>query len=626
MTDDTTANSTGGVRRDVRGRSWVVIVSGFLLIVTAALCAVAVSISENQSSEIGRRARQVRDLQIAMFAAVEDAETGQRGYLLTGDPSYLTPFDAATARVSRLEEKLEATTTEDPAQLRRLSRIRRLADEKLAELTRTVAFYRLGHPDEALRLVRSNLGRDIMSKIRAESSAFEAAEARTADRRRAAQAFERVALIWIMVAALLIATALGIIVGLEVRRYATELAVQNAALKREAAQRETAEAQLRQAQKMEAVGQLTGGVAHDFNNMLAIVIGNLDILVRRLPQDERLRTLAKNALGGAEKAASLTKRLLAFSRLQPLSPKPTDVNRCVSDMSELLRRSLGERIAIETVLGGGLWRAFVDAPQLESAILNLAVNARDAMPNGGRLTVETQNGSLDEDYAARRDTEAGQYVVVAVTDTGSGMPPDVLEKAFDPFFTTKGVGEGSGLGLSQVHGFIKQSRGHVQIYTELGVGTSIKLYLPRDRSTGALAELAAPPRSATDNSGFTVLIVEDDVEVRAFATGAARELGFTVLEANSAAAALEILKQEPSISILLTDVVMPQTTGRQLVEMAMTLRADLPVVYMTGYTRNAIVHNGALDAGTRLLQKPFTLDEMDRELNDALAEARAKAA
>ena len=359
--------------------------------------------------------------------------------------------------------------------------------------------------------------------------------------------------------------------------------------------------------------------------MLAIIIGNLDILLRRLPHDDQLRGLATNALTGAEKAANLTKRLLAFSRLQPLAPRPTDVNRCVSDMSEILRRTLGESIAIETILGGGVWRAIIDAPQLESAILNLAINARDAMPNGGRLTIETLNASLDADYAARRGAEAGQYVVVAVTDTGAGMPPEVLDKAFEPFFTTKGVGEGTGLGLSQVHGFLKQSGGHVQIYSEVGVGSSVKLYIPRDRTSVALAEPRLAARPARDNSRFTVLVVEDDAEVRTFATSAARELGFNVLEAESASAALQTLAAEPSISILLTDVVMPEVTGRQLVEKALSLRADLPVVYMTGYTRNAIVRNGALDPGIRLLSKPFTLDDLDRELNEALAEANSKA-
>jgi signal transduction histidine kinase len=423
-----------------------------------------------------------------------------------------------------------------------------------------------------------------------------------------------------IVLALITAIALSVFVAVEVRRYARALAAQNEALKREAAQRMQAEAQFRQAQKMEALGQLTGGIAHDFNNMLAIVVGNLDMMIRRLPgHDERIRAMAENALNGANKAATLTKRLLAFSRLQPLDPRPIDVNKCVSDISELLRRTLGERIAIETVLGGGTWRALIDGAQLESAILNLAVNARDAMASDGRLTIETANASLDSAYAeANEGVEPGHYVMLAVTDTGSGMTSEVMEKAFDPFFTTKPLGEGTGLGLSQVHGFLRQSGGHIKLYSEVGIGTTVKLYLPRDESGAASIDTPSPARASFDNLEAKILVVEDDPGVRSFVVSAVRELGFDVVEADSAAVALEQLEQDLSISLLLTDVVMPGATGRELADELASLRPHLPVVYMTGYTRNAIVHNGALDRGTRLLTKPFTLAELDRELNAAL--------
>jgi CheY-like chemotaxis protein len=371
---------------------------------------------------------------------------------------------------------------------------------------------------------------------------------------------------------------------------------------------------------MEALGQLTGGVAHDFNNMLAIIVGNLDMVVRKFPLgNEGVRGMIENALAGATRAGALTKRLLAFSRLQPLDPRAMDVNKCVADMSEMLRRSLGEHIAIETVLAGGLWRAFVDGPQLESAILNLSVNARDAMPNGGRLTIETSNTSLDRAYAEENaDVEPGQYVMVAITDTGCGMAPEILDRAFDPFFTTKQTGEGTGLGLSQVHGFLKQSRGHIKLYSELGVGTTVKLYLPRD-TAGLVASdgVRATPHPIT-NEQFTVLVVEDDPGVRGFVVSATRELGFVVVEADSSAVALERLKQYPETALLLTDVVMPGGTGRQLADKALSMRPDLRVIYMTGYTRNAIVHNGMLDAGTHLITKPFTVDDLQRELSRAL--------
>ncbi|QNG49075.1 ATP-binding protein [Sphingobium yanoikuyae] len=342
-----------------------------------------------------------------------------------------------------------------------------------------------------------------MLLIRSENAALEKAEQALVARRQADAARLRTLSIAVIIGALLASAILAALVTRAARIHAAELVDQNETLIRERENREKAETMLRQAQKMEALGQLTGGVAHDFNNMLAIIVGSMDMMLRRLPDgDERLRTLAENALSGANRAAALTKRLLAFSRLQPLDPKPTDINKCVSDMSEMMRRSIGEHIVVETVLAGGLWRAFIDCPQLESALLNLAVNARDAMGDNGRLTIETSNAFLDKAYAAQHDeVESGQYVLVAVTDTGAGMTPDVLAKAFDPFFTTKRVGEGTGLGLSQVHGFLKQSRGHIKLYSEIGVGTTVKLYLPRDTANRELpADIEHRPASTDDRT------------------------------------------------------------------------------------------------------------------------------
>ena len=604
-----------------RRRSWLAIAAGFVLLVLAALCAFAVAISEDQISHASRQSRAFRDVQNEVFTAIKDAETGQRGYLLTDDESYLKPFTSAKARLPALEAKLQSLASANASQQRRVVTIKSLVDRKLAELSQTVELHRAGDGGGALTIVKSNLGRDLMASIREQSAAFDRAEGKLADQRRVNLTKQRQSLIWIIVGALVIAIGLAVFVAFEIRFYAAELAARYVALNQESADRRRLEAQLRQSQKMDALGQLTGGVAHDFNNMLAIVVGNLDMLLRRLPEkDDRIRSLAENALSGANKAAALTKSLLAFSRLQPLKPQSINVNKCVSDLSELLRRTLGEHIAVETVLSGGVWKAYVDCPQLESALLNLAINARDAMPSGGKLTIETSNAALDRTYADNHeDLEPGQYVLVAVTDTGAGMTPEVLEKAFDPFFTTKPIGEGTGLGLSQVHGFLKQTRGHINIYSELGVGTTIKLYLPRDHSRETAVEEAPAARQRSDYSKFTVLVVEDDPGVRSFATSAVRELGFKVVEADSATVALERLGQDPSISVLLTDVVMPGLTGRQLVDLALDQRADLPVVYMTGYTRNAIVHNGALDPGTRLLTKPFTLSELERELQDALS-------
>jgi len=393
----------------------------------------------------------------------------------------------------------------------------------------------------------------------------------------------------------------------------------NRELNAQMAEREKAEAALRQSQKMEAIGRLTGGIAHDFNNMLAVVLGSLDLLIRRFPDsDPALLRFAENAIAGAKRAAALTQRLLAFSRLQPLNPTSADIARSMNDMSELLRRTLGETITVETVAAGGLWRAHIDVAQLETAILNLAINARDAMPNGDKLTIETANTYIDRAYAmADDDATPGQYVMIAITDTGTGITPEVLSQVFEPFFTTKPQGLGTGLGLSQVHGFIKQSGGHVRLYSEVGHGTTVKLYLPR--STEAAVETRAAPTQARRGKRreVTVLLAEDEDGVREFAIEALIELGYDVVAASSGPEALRLLGEHPQVSILLTDVVMPGMNGRQLAEEAGRCAPALKVLFMTGYTRNAIVHNGVLDAGTHLISKPFTLTQLAAEM-DAL--------
>ena len=369
------------------------------------------------------------------------------------------------------------------------------------------------------------------------------------------------------------------------------------------------EEQLRQAQKMEAVGQLTGGVAHDFNNLLTVIIGNVENLQRYLPERDEPRRMAAAIMRASTRAATLTHRLLAFARRQPLEPRAIDVNKLVGGMSELLRRSLGETIVIETVLAGGLWRTHADPNQLENALLNLAVNARDAMPSGGKLTIETANAFLEAAYAAQhQDVAPGQYVLIAISDTGCGMSEATVEKAFEPFFTTKEVGQGTGLGLPQVYGFVKQSGGHVKIYSELGQGTTVKLYLPRlaagEVATDPALEIPPVP-SARPNEA--VLLVEDDDDVRHYSADILREIGYRVVEAVDGAAALKALADEPSIRLLFTDVGLPgRLNGRQLADEARSRRPDLKVLFTTGYARNAIVHQGRLDPGVALLLKPFT--------------------
>ena len=348
---------------------------------------------------------------------------------------------------------------------------------------------------------------------------------------------------------------------------------------------------------MEAVGQLTGGIAHDFNNMLAIIMGGLGLLQRKLARGETdVERFVDAAIDGAQRAATLTQRLLAFSRQQPLSPEPLVINKLVAGMSELLDRTLGEQVKVETVLAAGLWQVKADPAQLENAILNLAVNARDAMPGGGRLTIETLNAFVDDVYAQEYAIEAGQYVLIAVADTGAGMTPEIIAKAFDPFFTTKGAGKGTGLGLSQVYGFVRQSGGHVKVYSELGVGTSVKIYLPRHYGEAVAAEQVKSLASIRRGlQGEVVLVVEDDERVRALSVEALKELGYSVVEASGPSQALRMLDEGQRVNLLFTDVVMPDMSGRQLADRAREKRPKLKVLYTTGYTRNAIVHNGLLD-------------------------------
>ncbi len=370
---------------------------------------------------------------------------------------------------------------------------------------------------------------------------------------------------------------------------------------------------LRQSQKMEAVGQLTGGIAHDFNNMLAVVVSSLDLLARKYLRDDALAMrYVDSARNATKRAAQLTQRLLAFSRQQPLRPSALNVNRLVAGMSDLLRHSMGGAIEVETVLGGGLWLTHADPNQLENAILNLSVNARDAMPDGGRLTIETANSHLDERYASEQvGVAAGQYVMVAVSDTGGGMTPDVVARAFDPFFTTKEVGRGTGLGLSQVYGFVKQSGGHVRIYSEPGQGTTVKIYLRR-LLNAAEDDVATdtPPVMPLSDGQETVLVVEDEESVRRSSVEALTELGYRVLEASGGEAALKLIDTHPEIALVFADVVMPGMNGRKLADEVRRRRPALKVLFTTGYTRNAVVHNGVLDAGVELLGKPFTLDEL----------------
>jgi signal transduction histidine kinase/CheY-like chemotaxis protein len=385
--------------------------------------------------------------------------------------------------------------------------------------------------------------------------------------------------------------------------------------------RTRAEEMFRHTQKMESLGQLTGGVAHDFNNLLQIIASNID-LVRASPQEPRNKQRLDLALSGAERGARLTRQLLAFARRQPLEPRPTNLGRLVSDLTELVRRSLGEAIEVETIVAGGLWNAMADQGQMENAILNLAINGRDAMPEGGKLTIELANTFLDESYAASHtEVSPGQYVMLAVSDTGVGMPADVAARAFEPFFSTKPEGQGTGLGLSQVYGYAKQLGGHVKIYSEAGHGTTVKMYLPRSRQPED--SLAAAALAPIEMGRETVLVVEDDTVVREGAIDMLNDLGYRVLQAGNAEAALAIIGSGAAIDILFTDVVMPgPIKTRDFVRQAQARIAGLAVLYTSGYTENAIIHDGRLDADVLLISKPYRREELARKLRTALDHAR----
>jgi len=387
-----------------------------------------------------------------------------------------------------------------------------------------------------------------------------------------------------------------------------------------------AEEQLRQSQKMEAVGQLTGGLAHDFNNLLAGISGSLELLQTRVAQG-RINDLDRYlvaAQGASKRAAALTHRLLAFTRRQTLDPKPTDVNRLMAGMEELIRRTVGPAVAIEVVGAAGLWPVLVDPNQLENALLNLCINARDALPNGGRLTIETANRWLDDRTARQRDLPAGQYVSLCVSDTGTGMTPEVIRRAFDPFFTTKPIGMGTGLGLSMIYGFVQQSGGQARIYSELGQGAMICLYLPRHHGAVEAAEeqgkLAAAPHTG---QGKTVLVVDDEPTVRMLVTEVLEDLGYTAIEAADGSAGMQVLRSDVRIDLLVTDVGLPGgMNGRQVADAGRVVRPDLKVLFITGYAENAVLSHGHLDHGMHVLTKPFAMKALAGQIRALIADGR----
>ncbi len=576
-----------------------------------------------------------------VLRAIQNAETGQRGYLLTGETTFLEPYRESETALPASIEQLHNLLKDNPEQNATLSSLTSALTARVDLLRDGIELIEQGQVSEARQRDRLERGKVQMDRVRDLLDQLSLAKMQLLSEYQARALSFREWLVGLIAVSLSAAAMMALFVGRTLQHYIGRLRRRTEQLENEVKLRLATESTLRQSQKMEAIGQLTGGLAHDFNNLLTIVIGNLDTIRRRLsnvpPGEDAshfgaiLSKPVDLAMQGSRSAAQLTHRLLAFSRRQALEPKHVDLNRLVAGMSDLLQRTLGESISVETVLAGGLWSTFADTNQVENVLLNLVVNARDAMPDGGRLTIETANSYLDEAYARRfGDVEPGQYALLSVTDTGGGIAPELMERVFEPFFTTKDTGHGSGLGLAMVHGFVKQSNGHVRIYSEVGEGTTVKIYLPRSTAdeqvqahpTGVDTSLEPLPRARANE---TLLVVEDNAGVREYAVSILEDLGYAVIEAADVAEALHKMSDAPLVDLLFTDVVLPGgASGRDLAQKLTLMYPALPVLFTTGYTRNAIVHHGRLDADVHLLAKPYTQQELARKLRELLDAAKRR--
>ncbi len=604
---------------------------GFAVLALAGFVAVRAESQRRAAGAWLRHTIQVQSDLYQLYGLLQAAESGQRGFIITQDERYLDASFEATRKLPVVVDRLSERVRDNPKQLEIVAEMRPLLGERVEIIDEAIADMRALRVDKAVQLVKSGRGKALMDRLHAIIDTMTENEQNLSEKRERelnAAGGEFDAAVWALGG---IIFALAAFSFLNAQKQMNALQASRDSLKTaydqligETTRREALESQLRQSQKLEALGHLTGGIAHDFNNMLGVIVASLHLLRRKLTNaNEDCIQLIDSAMDGADRAAAMVRRLLAFSRRQPLSPRPLDPNKFVSSVSDMVRRALGEKIELETVLAGGLWATKIDQHELESAIVNLAVNARDAMPDGGKLTIETANCYLDDAYASENiEVTPGQYVMIAVTDTGQGMPPEVLSQAFDPFFTTKPAGKGTGLGLSQVHGFVKQSGGQVKIYSEPGRGTCIKLYLPRFNNVEPPAELPLrPPRPLELPLGRPeelVLIVEDDDTARRVTAQGVRELGYSVLEAENGRAAIDIIRRRADIALMVTDVVMPDMDGARLAREAVFRRHSLRVLFITGYTRNAIVHNGVLDKDVKLLTKPFTLEQLAMKMRDIL--------
>ncbi|MGA8584456.1 MAG: CHASE3 domain-containing protein [Roseiarcus sp.] len=621
------------------GQSWpnlgrraanILALASFGLVILAGLLAAVMVERVNSTADWVAHSLEVEGGASELLGKLQDLELAKRGFLLTRSDGFIPSYDEARTAIPQALAKLRSLVADSRDQTARVDRMGLSIQDILTTSARTIELGRNGQFAEAIAFVMAGRGQQTLESFRAIVNEFNAAESDLLKKREAAEATARAIMLGMVL--VFLASAAGAALGALLLSGALirELRQRTEALAEETRVRKDTQAILAQTQKMESIGQLAGGIAHDFNNLMTVVIGNLDSAERRLarggPADASSigRPIAA-AMQGARRAASLTQRLLAFSRQQVLSPQQVDLNRLVASLSEMLTRTVGETIAVETILGSGLWPTFVDVSQLENAIVNLVVNARDAMPDGGRITIETANASLDEAYCRQfGDVAPGQYVLISVTDTGTGISPENLTKVFEPFFTTKSASMRTGLGLAMIYGFVKQSKGHIRIYSEVGHGTTAKIYLPRMIGAARAESVPAAARvesaqSPTARPGEVVLMVEDDEDVLNSTVVLLRELGYSVLTARNGAEALAQLKGGKRVDILFTDVVLPQgMNGRMVAVEALALRPALPVLFTTGYARNAIVHNGQLDPDVQFLAKPYTLEELAQKLRAGL--------
>jgi signal transduction histidine kinase/ActR/RegA family two-component response regulator len=626
------------------GQSWpnlgrraanILALASFGLVILAGLLAAAMVERVNSAADWVAHSLEVEGRASELLGKLQDLELAKRGFLLTRSGGFIPSYDEARTAIPQALAKLHSLVADSRDQTARVDRMGLSIEDILTTSARTIELGRNGQFAEATASVMTGRGQQTLESFRAIVDEFNAAESDLLKKREAAEATARAIMLGMVL--IILASAAGAALGALLLSGALirELRQRTEALAEETRVRKDAQAILAQTQKMESIGQLAGGIAHDFNNLMTVVIGNLDSAERRLarggPADASSigRPIAA-AMQGARRAASLTQRLLAFSRQQVLSPQQVDLNRLVASLSEMLTRTVGETIAVETILGSGLWPTFVDVSQLENAIVNLVVNARDAMPHGGRITIETANASLDEAYCRQfGDVAPGQYALLSVSDTGTGISPEHLSKVFEPFFTTKSASMRTGLGLAMIYGFVKQSKGHVRIYSEVGHGTTAKIYLPRMIGAARAESVPAAARgesaqSPTARPGEVVLMVEDDEDVLDSTVTLLRELGYSVLAARNGAAALAQLRGSERVDILFTDVVLPQgMNGRALAIEAAALRPTLPVLFTTGYARNAIIHDGRLDPDVQFLAKPYTQQDLAQKLR-AVLDAGAK--